>query len=307
MKRNAIVRIVIFSITIVMLLGILVFGIAYGRYSANLYSGHGELEVGPVAYGENTTMGAVNAGKISKLGIEWAAGSITIMPGEDTDSIRFWDDYSGDEKYLLYYTISEDTLKIQFCENDWENLGFGIHLGSTFSKNLVVEVPENWLCEKLEIDAASAKLEVHDLTIREVEIDTASGACGFENCNVDTLDIDTASGDVIYSGMLNAVDCDGASASIVVNVTNIPSRIDMDTASGNLDITLPENAGFTASVDGLSTKFKSDFDFELINGCYVCGDGRCRIDVSAMSGNVYIRQNSNLTYADVTLPDETQP
>lgn len=308
MKTNAIIRIIIFSITIVILLGILLVGISYGFLAANLYSGQGDLNVeivGPVASDENVTMGSVNPENIRELEIEWASGSITILPGEETDSIRFWDDYSGDEKYHMYYTISGNKLKIQFCED--RTIDFGIHFGTPLRKNLTVTVPSNWVCDSLEVETASSKLEVHDLTIGEVDVDNASGALGFENCNVDSLDIDTASGDVIFSGTLNTLDCDGASATIVAHLNNIPTRMDVDTASGNLDIILPENAGFTVNLEGLSTDFSSDFETITKNGSHISGDGACRISVSAMSGDVTIRKNPNLTSVDITVPDETQP
>lgn len=264
----------------------------------NIQISQGSLTVGPTASDGTATMGAVSAQKIKNLEIDWAAGSITILPGTQTDTIRFRDDYSGDEKYQLYYTTQGDTLKIEFCQGDWEDMGFGIHFGAPFEKNLTVEVPEGWLCSSLEIDAASAKLEVHDLTINEVEIDTASGAIGFENCNVVHLDVDTASGDVIYTGSLVTMDCDSASASIVANLQNVPQSMDLDTASGNLDIALPEDAGFSVKLNAMSGKFQSDFDYEVSNNRYICGNGSCTIDVSAMSGNVHIRKNVYAPSAD---------
>lgn len=293
MKANAIFRIVIFSIIIVLLAGILLAGISFDLFSSRWLTEENQVSVGPVASDDSSTAGAVSAQKISNLEIEWAAGSVTILPGTQTDTIRFWDDYTGDEKYLLYYTTKGNTLKIQYCEEDWEELDFGIHFGSPINKNLVIEVPESWICDSLEIDAASAKLEVHDLTINQVEIDTASGAVGFENCNVMHLDVDTASGDVIYTGTLVTLDCDSASASIVANLQNVPQSMELDTASGNLDITLPEDAGFSVKLNALSGKFQSDFDCENSNGRYICGNGGCTIDVSAMSGNVYIRKSTN--------------
>lgn len=258
--------------------------------------------IGPVASDESVSLGAVGAQKISNLEIDWAAGSITILPGTDTETIRFWDDYSGDDKYLLHYSTHGNTLKIRFCEADWDDFGFGIHFGTPFEKNLVIEVPESWYCEVLEIDAASSKLEVQDLHINEVEIDTASGAVSFENCNVIHLDVDTASGDVSYTGSLVTLECDAASASIVANLQNVPQSMDLDTASGNLDITLPENAGFSVKLDTLSGKFNSEFDYEVSNNRYICGNGGCTIDVSAMSGNVHIRKNANLTSENLTQP-----
>lgn len=294
MKANAIVRIVIYSILIAILVSLLAAGIGFGLFSSRRRTG----TTGPVAMDDSGTYGAVGTEGIQQIEIEWISGSITILPGAQTEDIRFWDDYSGDEKYVLSYSVSDGKLKIQFCEEDLKDFSFGIPFGGPPEKNLTVAIPENWLCENLEIDAASAKLEVHKLCSNNVEIDTASGAAGFENCNVMHLDVDTASGDIIYSGTLVTLDCDSASASIVANLQNVPQSMDLDTASGNLDITLPEDAGFSVKLDAMSGKFQSDFDYEVSNNHYICGNGGCTIDVSAMSGNVHIRKNVYAPSAD---------
>ena len=140
------------------------------------------------------------------------------------------------------------------------------------------------------MDSASATLEVKDLTIRDVEVDSASGACQFDGCTLEQLDVDTASGDIRFQGRLDVLDCEGASASIYAALDNVPSRISVDTMSGDLDLTLPENAGYTLKLDAMSSEFDSDFETTLKNGQYISGDGSCRIDVSAMSGDVTIRK-----------------
>ena len=289
MKANAIIRIVVFSLLIALLVSVLAAGIGFDLLSFRRTSGSS----GPIATDDSGTHGVVGPEGIRQLEIEWAAGTVTIQPGTQTQEIRFWDDYSGDEKYLLSYRVSDGKLKIQFCEEDWEEFNFGIHVGGPLKKNLTVAIPENWLCENLEIEAASAKLEVHKLNFGNVEIDNASGAIGFENCSVDSLDVDTASGDLIFSGSLNQLDCDSASATIVMNLSNVPRKVDVDTASGNVDIVLPDNAGFTVEMDALSGKFRSEFDYHETNGRYISGDGACNIQVDAMSGNVNIRKNPN--------------
>lgn len=289
MKANAIVRIVIYSIVIVLLVSLLAAGISFDLLTFRQSS----VSSGPIATDDSGTHGVVGTEGIRQLEIEWAAGAITIQPGAQTQEIRFWDDYSGDDKYLLSYSISDGKLKIQYCQEEWEDISFGIHPGGPPKKNLTVAIPENWFCENLEIEAASAKLEVHKLNFGNVEIDSASGAIGFENCSVDSLDVDTASGDLIFSGSLNQLDCSGVSASIVMNLSNVPRKVDVDTASGNVDIVLPVNAGFTVKMDALSGKFRSEFEYHESNGRYVCGDGACNIRVDAMSGNVNIRKNPN--------------
>lgn len=64
----------------------------------------------------------------------------------------------------------------------------------------------------------------------------------------------------------------------------------MDTASGSLTLVLPEDCGFTVSLDSLSGRFSSDFATTTQNGRHIYGDGSCKINVSSMSGGVTIRK-----------------
>lgn len=229
----------------------------------------------------------IPADKVREIEIEWVSGDILIQPG-NVEEITFSEDGVTDSKYAMHWIRSNDELKITFCDDD--RLGFGFGRGIELEKDLTILVPQDWTCESLSIECASASVEVNDMTIREVDFDGASGACEFENCTVGEIDLDTASGDIRFIGSLESLDCDAASASVYAVLTNMPSRLDLDTMSGDLDITLPENAGFTLAIDAMSNDFESDFETTLKNGNYVCGDGRCRINVDALSGDVMIRK-----------------
>ena len=230
----------------------------------------------------------VSSAGIREISIEWVAGDILIQPG-NVDAITFSEDDGTDPKYALVYQTRGDELNISFCK---DTLGkrFDIHSINNISKDLTVTVPKDWVCQSLDIDAASATVEINDMTIREMDFDGASGTCELENCTVGEMDINTASGDITIIGTLDSLDCDAASASVYAVLSNIPSRLDMDSMSGSLDITLPEDAGFTLNLGGLSTEFTSDFDTTVKNGNHVCGTGACRINIEALSGDVTIRK-----------------
>jgi len=231
---------------------------------------------------------ALDAASIREIEIEWAAGSIRIQP-KDITEIRIAEKGVNQSEKPMVWKVRDGKLAIQFAENMKISLGTGLNWGD-FSKELIIEVPADWQCNSLEVTAAVASLEVSNLTIREMEFDGASGTCVFDNCNVEKLDLDTASGDVRFTGSLQQLDCDAASADIVLELTNVPRSLDMDTASGDLDVTLPADAGFTVSMDTMSGDFDSDFETTSRNGSHVAGNGRCRIDVDGMSGNVNIRK-----------------
>lgn len=289
MKTNAIVRIVLFSIAIVILFGILLTGIGVSLFMVDTESSETISNL-PIASDGYSTTSIVSAADISNIEIDWAAGSITFLT-DDIDEIRIEeiDSSSVKHKYQMVCEQKGDTLKIEYSEDtiNWTGISFGADI---IAKDLIITIPTDWICNNLEIDAASACVTVENMTINEVNFDGASGTCVFTNCNVSVLDVDTASGDIEFTGELDVLDCDSASANCTLILYSDPSRIEMDGASGDLDITLPEGCGFTCSMDRLSSDFKSDFSTTVSNGSYIYGDGSCRINVNAMSGDVTIRK-----------------
>ncbi len=306
MKNNAIIRIILWSLVIVILLGLMLSFMGGVSFFRNIRTSNMESEAGEVTPVEVLPSGdslRIPAEQITDIEIEWAAGSILIQPA-DVEEIEISETEVSDEKYAMRWKHTGNKLTIQFCEETFVN-SFGINNFPT--KDLTIFVPQDWSCDSLEIDAASATLEVNDLTIREVEIDTASGTCNFDNCDVNKLDLDTASGDVRFVGSLDILDCDAASASVYAVLDNVPTRMDMDSMSGDLDITLPETAGFTVTMDTMSSDFTSDFETTIKNGNYTHGDGSCRINVDAMSGDVTIRAASEVPTASEAPEAPTAP
>lgn len=275
MKTNALIRIALYSLGILILTAILITGIAGHLFSID------------TDYRENVSLSAdpcnVSAEQIRNIEIEWASGSITISPSDDADSIVVRES-EVDEEHRMVCKVSGNTLTIQFCASSKNN----VSSGNIESKDLVIWVPSGWLCGNLEIDTASADVEIFDMSIDSLSFDGASGECNLEFCNVGEMDVNVASGDLVFSGVLDTLDFDGASADCTLYLTQCPSHISLDGMSGNLDITLPSDCGFTVSTEGLSSQFRSDFQTTLRNGIHHYGDGRCQISVDAMSGTVSI-------------------
>lgn len=287
MRTNAIIRIVLFSIAIFVLLGILGLGLGVTTFMADFSGSNpsGEISHDPVRVDSEAV--TIDPESIRELDIEWAAGTITIQPSDEVSKIHISETNPSDEKYKMVCTQSGNTVSIQFCKESIKFPSFGIN--ANFSKDLLILVPMDWGCEVLEIDAASADVKINGLTIGEMEFDGASGVCELVDCTVGFMDIDVASGNVSFSGSLVSLDFDGASADCTLVLSNCPYSIDLDGMSGDLDITLPADCGFTARIDGMSSSFSTDFETQYRDGAYVSGDGACQIQVSAMSGDVTIR------------------
>lgn len=286
MKASAIIRIIAFSVAIILLSFILLSIIDYNYYFEN-----GRLHSYEMAAPAPTEAAChVHQQDIStqvqNIEIEWVAGSIAIHPSDSLSNITVEEFSPAGSNYNMVVKQSGQTLKIKFCEESIKLSSFGSNMD--VSKDLVIRVPKNWNCNNLEIDAAATDVTIQDLTIRELDFDGASGNLILDHCNITDLDIDTASGDIEFVGTLDNLDFDAASAKFYGEFYNSPRNLNMDSMSGDLELVLPEYTGFELNMETVTGSFDTDFTFGKHNDLYICGDGNCKINVSAMSSDVSI-------------------
>lgn len=253
MKANAITRIVIYSIIILLLVGILCTCLGLGTLTFNLGLGNGTPVNGEAS---------VSAADVNDLEIDWASGSVNIVVA-DTDCITF-SESGGTNEYRMTYNISGDTLQLTYGTGKVQ-IGFT----SIPSKDLTVTVPKDWTCGELEINAASVEVDITDLTVTELSLNGASNKLHF-------------------NGSVSKMDCDGASNNLELVCASKPSKIDIDGASCSLDLELPYDCGFRAELDGLSCDFDSDLDYKSSDGTHWYGDEHCKIDVDGVSCDVTV-------------------
>lgn len=235
MKGKAIARIVLFSLIALVLLCVLLAGLGLSSFAkpvssqiVSVQSTGSEHEFAP--------------GEVSSIFISWASGDIDIQPA-DQDTVTVSEERSGGSSMVVRHLGS--TLEIEAGESKWR-----LGVGKSTQKDLSIRVPRDWLCQSLEIKAASADIRVDGLTITSVALNTASGDCAFTDCAVEKMQVNTA--------------------------------------SGELNLFLPDNCGFTLDRSSLSGAFQSDFATITENDKIVCGDGTCQITFSSLSGNINI-------------------
>lgn len=275
MKGKAIARIVLFSMIALVLLCVLLAGLGLSSFAkpvssqvVSVQSTGSEYEFSP--------------GEVSALFISWASGDIDIQPA-DQDTVTVSEERSGGSSMVVRHLGS--TLEIEAGESKWR-----LGVGKSTQKDLSIRVPRDWLCQSLEIKAASADIRVDGLTITSVALNTASGDCAFTDCAVEKMQVNAVSGVLDYSGVLNKLELKGASADCNLWLSDAPAAIGMNTASGELNLFLPDNCGFTLDRSSLSGAFQSDFATTTENDKIVCGDGACQITFSSFSGDINIRR-----------------
>ena len=101
MKRNAIARIILFSLGIIILVGILGASILVKTYMADYRTEeHREEEYHPIASDEAVNQGIVKAA-IRNIEIDWVSGSITVEPDAACSDIVISETGTVDEKYQM--------------------------------------------------------------------------------------------------------------------------------------------------------------------------------------------------------------
>ena len=285
MRTNAVIRIIAYSLAIILLLSILIGVLFFGLYfdGGRVQTHRSEEHIAPT---EGLVTQFQFSDEIKNIEIEWVSGSITVRPRETVNGIYVAEHMGRDVSKAMVCKQSGQTLKIQFTDESFKFPSLGINVD--YSKDLVIDVPANWVCNSLEINTASAAVEIENLTMEEFDFDGASGDCYLNNCNVEEIDMDTASGNIEFTGKLDVLNIDAASADCSITTYKTPRAIEMNTASGDLELVLPPDAGFHLELDTLSGNLDSDFEFGTVGATYIHGDGTCKIKVNAMSGDVSI-------------------
>lgn len=285
MKTKIILRIVIYAVILTLFVSTLAGGLFYGVvYRNGVFSNtrpnKSESASDPKQVSASGTM-QLSSQEVQELEIDWVSGSVFILPG-DADIIQISESGKGEgmdvrqEGNRAVIHFSEETAR-----KGWTGKNTG-------SKDLTVLVPWDWNCEVLEINAASANVTVSDFAGKSVTFDSASGQAKFQNCQITNLKLNSVSGDLEYQGSLTKLQIDAFSADADILLTNVPRKVTMEAVSGSMNLTLPQNAGFTLDQSLMQKHFQCDFPLQQSGNRMIAGDGACDISFSGLSGNLRI-------------------
>lgn len=283
MKTNALVRIALFALAIIILLGILIGGIALNyafQRVDEITTYTTELEV----------VAEYDINKVSEIEIEWISGDIKIIGGATNDKVIISESGITNDKYKMICKHFGSKLEIKFSQ-DTPNF-FG--LNSPPPKELVIVVPRGWYCESIDISTASSDISFNDLKIGNVEIENASGKCEFLYCGIRDLDIDTASGDIFFDGEVVNLELDAASANGEFIISGFPENLKANMASGDLIFVLPDDQPIECHIDVIGGKFINEYPDDH-NQTYSYKPQSCEIWISALSGDVTVMPHCKYT------------
>lgn len=175
MKRNAIARLIVYSLLAVVLTGILVSGLLT-TFVIDISSGTSNVVSGEAS---------VSAAQVDRLQINWVSGNVVIKSG-DVDRIIIRENADSEIKKTMTYRCENGTLEL-----DYSNQRVFGPFYRPPEKNLVVIVPLDWECKELEIDGAGLEISINDVNIRDLSLDGA-GIVLNASADIQQLDIDGA-------------------------------------------------------------------------------------------------------------------
>lgn len=326
MKKIAIFKIVFFSIIIVILSAILVYGIF--RKSSGFSFGFTNFHYSNAkAYAIAKDEMNLEINGINQLEVHWIGGSVSITKSDD-NQIHFYelcdDEVRENENNLMRYLIKDNKLIIQFCKSTW----FVKHKIQN-GKELIIQLPSEAFSE-VEIDAISANIVYKDINLsstgflkidvvsgnslisnanlttlkidnvsgtinldslhclQKISVDTVSGSVNLNQIFTNDFNVDTVSGDVYTTGNINAIDLESVSGNAKLILDNLPSKIECDTVSGNVTITIPDNDGFKASFDSVSGVLSTNFASVISKKEIIYKNGIVNYFFESVSGDVRI-------------------
>lgn len=228
---------------------------------------------------------------IRKIDISWLSGGVSVQAVGQTSQITVQEEATTalTEEEKLVCAVDGDTLRIRFMSDarrdsfegekfltvslPWELVSAGhfeeikvettdayayvsadaqkIEL-STLSGDARVMCAN---CPEVEIETVNGSVGVVDGTWGKIELSTVSGAIELAG-EVENAEIETASGKVDIAGALGALDFDSVSGDLIL-ATERALRLDVETESGSIYLTLPAQDGFTLDYETKSGAFRS--------------------------------------------------
>lgn len=254
---------------------------------------------------------------IRKIDISWRSGSVNIYTAEQSAQISVKEESTAPlaESEKMVCAIDGDTLRIRFLGDAYRSSYDGEkHLDVGLPRELVsaghfeeikVETTDAYAyvsadAQKIELSTLSGDARVMCANCPEVEIETTSGNAGvvdgtWARVDISTLsgaielagdaesaEIETASGKVDIAGALGALDFESVSGNLIL-ATERALRLDAETESGSIYLTLPAQDGFTLDYETKSGAFRSALT-ECEGALIVCGDHEAYYTVPALEG-----------------------
>lgn len=156
---------------------------------------------------------------------------------------------------------------------------------------------EELSCQALTADLTSGDVVCNDVDAQQARITCTSGDVAVTGGLIGSLDMGLTSGDLSFNGSVTDAAClDLTTGDAKVSFAQLPRTLDVTFTSGDVELSVPKDAGFTATVERGWGDVTSDFassdasDADGRTRVYRNGDGSAAITVALTSGDLVLSE-----------------
>lgn len=223
---------------------------------------------GAAGSSSSQTAYTVDPATVNKISVEWAAGSVNIAY-YDGSNITFDDGLDSADSNALFTRTEGTELKIYFNQNT----------GNTHNSNgkdLLIQIPKDMTFPEIDIECASAQINVNGIIADKIELHSISGEINATG-EFASLDVETTSG-----------------TAQITNTAALIRQIDANTVSGNITVTIPQSIdGFYLEYETVSGEVNTDFNTQSSGssrrGILNYGNSSTKIEAETVSGDFSLR------------------
>ena len=233
---------------------------------------------------------------IKDIEVELVSSSLKVMVGSVSKvTVKITTNLPEERRPVA--KLDGNTLSVKTPKNVINNFNLG-----QYKTNVEITVPSSFnkssraSSRDIKLSTVSGSITVKEITADSFDVEAVSGSIKLLDIVAESVDTDTVSGSTTLEGKVRKFDLDTTSGSIHIKTSDmINSKSSANTVSGSVDITLPENSGFTldySSVSGTThnefTGFKSDRKTKSGNDVYK--NGNVKITVGTVSGGINVKK-----------------
>lgn len=224
--------------------------------------------------------------KIESVDIEWASGKVDITTGgSGSVTVKETAKTELSDKEKVHTWVNGGVLYVKFCKS-------GEKVDGDSDKRVEITLPEGVVLDKLTAEASSADVKVNGVSAKTASFEASSGELDYYG-NAGSIDFETSSGDISVSANITGkFSTESSSGEHIIKLGSTPSSTRIESSSGDVKLTLPESAGFNATIDTSS----GDVSYELPmqktgDNSYTCGSSNNELGIETSSGDVKILKN----------------
>lgn len=195
-------------------------------------------------------------------------------------------------------TTSADIYSTYLKSNiaDIESVSGDIEMSGKVDKMTLETTSSNINVKKLDsksvnCNSVSGKIQLSGKT-DDLKINTTSGDVDLKNMDNNNLICESTSGKVNLEGRFSDIKSESTSGDIKINSSEMLSSFKCDTISGDIDLYIPENSGFTLDFSKVSGNLNSSFKLLQDGDSYVYKNGTANMYVDTTSANFNIIKNN---------------